>query len=96
MSGVLVYATRLALDRAAQLRPGKVLENLIEDAIANGRKRPQPPDGVKLAPLRSDERFVILDSTLGCVLRRVPSRLTGRKAWSVIRLVELKPRKQAA
>jgi hypothetical protein len=96
MSGALVYATSAARSRAEKLLPGKCLEVLVEDAIGKGRKRRQPPDGVKLAPLLSDERFVILDSTLGCVLRRVPSRLTGRKAWSVTRLVELKPRNQTA
>jgi hypothetical protein len=88
MSRVLVYATRPALARAEQLRPGKVLENLVEDAIGQGRKRPQPPTGVTLPPLRRDERFVILDAS--CVLRRVPSRLAGRKAWECHRVVELK------
>ena len=98
MSVVLVYASERMLTQAAKLIPGRVLENLVEEAICHGRKRPQPPNGVKLAPLRSDERFVILNAQLGCVLRRVPSRLTGRKAWSVTRLIELKPQrnKQAA
>jgi hypothetical protein len=92
MSSVLVYATGAARSRAEQLLPGKVLENVVEDAICQGRKRAQPPAGVALPPLSSDQRFVILNAELGCVLHRVPSRLTGRKAWECRRLVPLKSR----
>jgi hypothetical protein len=69
--------------------PGKVLELEVEHAISLGRKRPQPPTGVRLPSLGRDERFVIVTGSVGAVLRREPSPTSGRRSWRVTRVLPI-------
>jgi len=78
------------------LLPGVVLENAVEAAICAGRKRKQAKQSMGVPLLAETERFVIVSSAAGAIVRREPSPSTGRPAWRVLRLVALQPRKAAA
>lgn len=81
---LLVFATKRAVEQAAQLGIGCV-ENAVEQAIRAGRKRHQLPPG--LCPLGRNERCVLLMDGTPVVVARTAAPLTGRKAWKVLRLI---------
>ena len=92
---VLVYASNRATRQATDLLPGRCLENVVEQAICSGKKTRHPYGG--LPALDPDGRYVsLIDGRLVAVLSKRTSHLTHRKAWNIDRLVELKPRKEAA
>jgi hypothetical protein len=78
-------------DAERLLGRGVVLENAIEKAILNGRKRPWIPPRTRVRPLSPEERFVLVDGErrVGAILVRGEAPLTGRKAWHVRELWRL-------
>ena len=89
MSRSPIFATRRVLEDPRRLGLERPLENVLEEARDSGRKRKQPPAGLRFpSPLAENERFVIASATLAVVLRRVTSPL-GADAWLAVRLFRL-------
>ena len=80
MNRPLVYATRRALEDAARLLPGAVLENAVEDAILRGDVSRGQGGG-----------FVFGGKEWVARVRRVPARVAARHAWLVI---EVQPHRE--
>lgn len=84
MSGQIapVYATDAALKQAARLLPGACLENLVRQAILEGRKK-QRFD--QLPELPRHCRYVhVPQGDVVCTVSAVVLRPTGRRAWRVV------------
>jgi hypothetical protein len=91
VTGVLVYASRRALEEAERLVPGRVLECAIEEAIRQGRKRAHSLPALQVE-LGSGERFVLIDSTVAAIVAKAGRTPGGRHVFRALRLVRLRPR----
>jgi hypothetical protein len=72
---LLIFATRRATEQARRLLPASVvLETAVEQAIRDGQIRRGP---------RPSGRATAYGGDWKASLRRIPSPLTGRKAWLI-------------
>lgn len=70
-----MYATAKAVEQAGEVAPGRVVENVVYEAIrAGGVSREPEKDGTAI--VRIDERVV-------AIVARTHSTLTGRKGWLI-------------
>ncbi len=86
MSGVLVVASRAALEQARRCGIDR-LEQTVERAICAGRKRRSIPGGETLAP---NLRHVLVTRDVGAIVAKDGRTGGGRARYRALRLVPLR------
>jgi hypothetical protein len=87
VSGVVVFASRRALDEAERLQLPGVLENQVEAANLDGRKKRRSAQCV--TTLHPGEAIVFLRHDVAAVIAKNGKTSSGRRRWRVRRLVRV-------